>query len=234
MLVPPSPPKLWLGTVPAPPRLGIPGRGTLACAPHRPRPVARTRCNAVRSQRWEVRSQPQSASESQRRPDLVQRIGQTACVLALGASMAVPGATARMEGSTHQEQVTDLEKDTGIKLRVLAQNYPETPGLAIKDYWGVDEDTVVFVADPNTGNILNFNVGSNVDLQNFWTRLASKFGNKFFWQEQGEASSILNAVSAVPGPSVLQEHCVRIFAICSTSTGWASLSPGPTLQNTPY
>eukprot|EP00873_Tetraselmis_striata_P019804 jgi/Tetstr1/440068/TSEL_028427.t1 len=201
--------------------------GGILSAAHRPRPVARTRCNAVRSQRWEVRSQPQSASESQRRPDLVQRIGQTACVLALGASMAVPGATARMEGVNKpellpqgeftpvidvagflttgeeariREQVTDLEKDTGIKLRVLAQNYPETPGLAIKDYWGVDEDTVVFVADPNTGNILNFNVGSNVDLQvprNFWTRLASKFGNKFFWQEQGEASSILNAVASI-------------------------------------
>jgi hypothetical protein len=30
-------------------------------------------------------------------------------------------------------------------------------GLAIKDYWNVDADTVVFVADPSLGNIINFN-----------------------------------------------------------------------------
>lgn len=38
-------------------------------------------------------------------------------------------------------------------------------GLAIKDFWGVDGDTVVFVADPSLGNILNFNVGENIDLK---------------------------------------------------------------------
>ena len=41
----------------------------------------------------------------------------------------------------------------------------QVAGLAIKDFWGVDGDTVVFVADPSLGNILNFNVGENVDLK---------------------------------------------------------------------
>ncbi|BBN18260.1 hypothetical protein MPTK1_8g01080 [Marchantia polymorpha subsp. ruderalis] len=98
------------------------------------------------------------------------------------------------------QQVTSLEDETGYKLRVLAQNYPETPGLAVKNFWQVDDNTIVFVADPSMGNILNFNVGASVDLnvpRSFWSRLAGKYGNIFFWREQGEDASIEAAVEAI-------------------------------------
>ena len=98
-----------------------------------------------------------------------------------------------------------LERDTGVKLRVLCQNYPETPGLAIKDFWGVDSNTVVLVADPNTGNITNFNVGEDIDFQiprNFWSKVAGKFGNKFYWSDQGPDRAIINSVNAI-------DSCVR-------------------------
>ncbi|KAL8508775.1 hypothetical protein ACS0TY_016117 [Phlomoides rotata] len=98
------------------------------------------------------------------------------------------------------QEIASLEKDTGYKLRVLAQNYPDTPGLAIKDFWNVDDSTIVFVADPTFGNILNFNVGASVDLdipRSFWSRLAGKYGNMFYWKEQGEDASVEAAVMAI-------------------------------------
>ncbi|KAF5208327.1 Thylakoid lumenal 15.0 kDa protein 2 protein [Thalictrum thalictroides] len=98
------------------------------------------------------------------------------------------------------QEIADIEKTTGFKLRVLAQNYPDTPGLAIRDFWQVDDRTIVFVADPTFGNILNFNVGATVDLdipRSFWSRLAGKYGNIFYWREKGEEASIEAAVMAI-------------------------------------
>lgn len=66
-------------------------------------------------------------------------------------------------------------------------------------------ESLVCRADPSLGNILNFNVGDNVSLmvpRNFWTRLAGKFGTKYYWQENGEISSIVNAVAAI-------DNCLR-------------------------
>ncbi|KAK6943857.1 TPM domain, partial [Dillenia turbinata] len=98
------------------------------------------------------------------------------------------------------QEIADIEKDTGFKLRVLTQNYPDTPGLAIEDYWQVDDRTIVFVADPTFGNILNFNMGESVDIdipRSFWSRLAGKYGNLFYWKGKGEDASIEAAVMAI-------------------------------------
>jgi hypothetical protein len=83
--------------------------------------------------------------------------------------------------------LTSLEKDTGFRVRVLCQSYPNTPGLAIRDYWDLgkenqkDDKYVVLVVDQfgGRGNVLNFNVGEGVKfaLPNvFWTRLSGKYG----------------------------------------------------------
>mmetsp|Transcript_14216 Transcript_14216/g.41711 ORF Transcript_14216/g.41711 Transcript_14216/m.41711 type:complete len:218 (-) Transcript_14216:539-1192(-) len=83
--------------------------------------------------------------------------------------------------------LASLEKDTGFRLRVLCQSYPNTPGLAIRDYWDLgkedqkDDKYVVLVVDQfgGKGNVLNFNVGDGMKfaLPNvFWTRLQGKYG----------------------------------------------------------
>ena len=60
--------------------------------------------------------------------------------------MGLPGQERRI-----RSEVESLEKDKGIRLRVLAQNYPNTPGLAIKDYWKVDDNVRLSLSKNITG-----------------------------------------------------------------------------------
>lgn len=98
-------------------------------------------------------------------------------------------------------QLKALEKDTGWKLRVLTQ-FDQSPGRQVKGYWGLDDRSVLMVADPRGGNLLAFNVGDRVREilpRTFWIELQSRYGNQFFVRDNGKARSILSTVTALDG-----------------------------------
>jgi hypothetical protein len=52
-----------------------------------------------------------------------------------------------------------LERDTGFRVRVLCQAYPNTPGLAIRDYWDLgkevrEKNEVIFCQDGSSSLFL--------------------------------------------------------------------------------
>ncbi len=111
--------------------------------------------------------------------------------------------TAVQEDNLSQTLET-LEADTGWKLRVLTQ-YDRTPGRAVKDFWGLDNHSVMVVADPRGGNILNFSVGDDFyELlpRTFWIELQTRFGNQFFVRDNGEDRAIIETIEAL-------EVCLR-------------------------
>jgi hypothetical protein len=106
--------------------------------------------------------------------------------------------------ATLAKDLEDFEQETGWKLRVLTQ-FERTPGIAVKDYWGLDDHSVLLVADPRGGNLLNFSVGDDfypLMPRTFWIELQTRFGNQFFVREHGEDQSILEALSSI-------KTCVR-------------------------
>ncbi|NJL46974.1 MAG: TPM domain-containing protein [Leptolyngbyaceae cyanobacterium SM2_5_2] len=108
--------------------------------------------------------------------------------------------TPRQEDDLNSE-LTQFETETGWKLRVLTQ-YDRTPGRAVKDFWGLDDHSIMLVADPRGGNLLNFSVGDAVyDLlpRTFWIELQTRYGNQFFVRENGEDRSILSALQSIEG-----------------------------------
>ena len=98
-----------------------------------------------------------------------------------------------------EEALNQFEDNTGWKLRVLTQ-YERTPGLAVREFWGLDERSLLLVADPRGGNLLNFNVGDAFFAlmpRNYWVELQTRFGNQYYVKDHGEDGSILDALNAV-------------------------------------
>jgi energy-converting hydrogenase Eha subunit A len=101
-------------------------------------------------------------------------------------------------------ELENFETDTGWKLRVLTQ-FDRTPGRAVINFWGLDDKSILLVADSRGGNILSFSVGDAVyELlpRTFWIELQTRFGNLYFVRENGEDQAILQTLNTV-------ETCLR-------------------------
>nr|WP_173399678.1 TPM domain-containing protein [Synechococcus sp. PCC 7336] len=136
------------------------------------------------------------------------------------ANQLTPNQEAKLD-----RQLKQLEADTGWKLRVLTQA-DKSPGRQVKDYWGLNEKSVLMVANPRGGNLLAFNVGDRVREvlpRTFWIELQSRYGNQFFVRDNGNADAIQTTVSALDGcfreggcrvvPGLPDEHWVLTLAM---------------------
>lgn len=103
-------------------------------------------------------------------------------VVSAGVPVLSPGQTKSISRTLER-----LEKTTGIRVRLLTQNYPVTPGLAIKDYFGLESKYCLLIADDFTGvrptasNYINFSASDDISLElppAFLGRISSAFGNR--------------------------------------------------------
>jgi len=97
------------------------------------------------------------------------------------------------------ERLPAFEEETGWKLRVLTQ-FDQTPGRAVKNFWGLNEKSIMLVADPRGGNLLNFSVGDDLYPllpRTFWIELQTRFGNQFYVRDNGEDGAVLGAINAL-------------------------------------
>ncbi len=102
------------------------------------------------------------------------------------------------------KELNQFEEETGWQLRVLTQ-YDRTPGRAVIKFWGLNDHSILLVADSRGGNILSFAVGDDVyELlpRTFWIELQTRFGNLYFVREKGEDGAIIEALQTV-------ESCLR-------------------------
>jgi hypothetical protein len=97
------------------------------------------------------------------------------------------------------EEFNQFETNTGWKLRILTQ-FDRSPGRAVIKYWGLDDKSILMVADGRGGNILAFSIGDAVyELmpRTFWIEMQARFGNMYYVRENGENNAIADAMHTV-------------------------------------
>jgi len=110
------------------------------------------------------------------------------------AKILSPNQKAKLE-----KNLNTIENESGWKIKYLSQ-FESNPGLAIKDYWDLDKTSLLVVADPRGGNLLNFNVGEayfSFLPRLFWVELQTRFGNQYYVRDHGEDGAVLDAINSV-------------------------------------
>ena len=98
-----------------------------------------------------------------------------------------------------EDELNNFEEQSGWKIKFLSQ-YESSPGEAIRDYWDLDETSLLVVADPRGGNLLNFNVGDAYFPflpRLFWVELQTRFGNQYYVRDHGEDGAVIDAINSV-------------------------------------
>ncbi|MFN5515001.1 MAG: TPM domain-containing protein [Cyanobacteriota bacterium] len=99
------------------------------------------------------------------------------------------------------QEIDNFEAETGWKLRVLTQ-YDRSPGRAVIPFWGLDDKSILLVADARGGNLLAFSIGDavyNLMPRTFWIELQARFGNMYYIRDNGENRAITEALDTVKG-----------------------------------
>jgi hypothetical protein len=106
------------------------------------------------------------------------------------------------------KEIDEFERETGWKLRVLTQ-FDRSPGRAVINFWGLDDKSILLVADGRGGNLLAFSIGDAVyELlpRTFWIELQARFGNMYFVRENGQNNAISQSLETVKN-CLLQNGC---------------------------
>ena len=163
---------------------------------------------------------------------ILQRLGRSlACLLLVLASLLLPGLAAPAQAYDNpdllpdhptpvidlarlltdgqrgalESELDDFEHTSGWKLRLLTQ-YDRTPGLAVKEFWQLDDRSLLVVADERGGNLLNFNVGDALFAlmpRTFWVELQTRYGNQYYVRDHGQDGAVLDAIHSVKGCLVI-------------------------------
>jgi hypothetical protein len=99
------------------------------------------------------------------------------------------------------QELDEFERTSGWKLRVLTQ-VDRTPGMAVREFWQLDERSLLLIADERGGNLLNFNVGDALFAlmpRTFWVELQTRYGNQYYVRDHGKDGAITDALHAVKG-----------------------------------